>query len=72
MTPTGYHSPAVIWNYWWLVERYRAGVAGAVPTVLAAVLNATHDGVDLSSVRHASGGGSRLPLTRLGGRRPEP
>lgn len=62
LTPTGYRNPAVIRNYWRLVERYRAAVVGAVPTVLAAVLNAPHDGVDLSSVRYASGGGSAIPV----------
>ena len=62
LTPMGYRNPAVIRNYWRLVERYRAAVVGAVPTVLAAVLNAPHDGVDLSSVRYASGGGSGIPV----------
>jgi fatty-acyl-CoA synthase len=62
LTPTGYRNPTVIRNYWRLVERYRAAVVGAVPTVLAAVLNAPHQGVDLGSVRYASGGGSAIPL----------
>src|SRR3989442_130762 len=63
VVPRGaYATPAVIRNYWRLVERYRAAVVGAVPTVLAAVLNAPHDGVDLSSVRYASGGGSAIPV----------
>lgn len=62
LTPTGYRNPAVIRNYWRLVERYRAAVVGAVPTVLAALLNAPHEGVDLGSVRHASGGGSGIPV----------
>jgi fatty-acyl-CoA synthase len=62
LTPTGYRNPAVIRNYWRLVERYQAALVGAVPTVLAAVLNAPHDGVDLSSVRYASGGGSAIPV----------
>ena len=61
LTPTGYRNPAVIRNYWRLVERYRAAGVGAVPTVLAAILNAPRDGVDLSSVRYASGGGSGIP-----------
>jgi fatty-acyl-CoA synthase len=62
LTPVGYRNPAVIRNYWRLVERYRAAVVGAVPTVLAAVLNAPREGVDLSSVRYASGGGSGIPV----------
>jgi len=62
LTPTGYRNPAVIRNYWRLVERYRAAVVGAVPTVLAAVLNSPHEGVDLGSVRYASGGGSGIPI----------
>src|SRR3989449_6822923 len=61
-SPNPSPTPAVIRNYWRLVERYRAAVVGAVPTVLAAVLNAPHDGVDLSSVRYASGGGSAIPV----------
>jgi fatty-acyl-CoA synthase len=62
LTPTGYRNPTVIRHYWRLVERYRATVVGAVPTVLAAVLNAPHQGVDLGSLHYASGGGSAIPL----------
>ncbi len=62
LTPTGYRNPAVIRNFWRLVERYRAAVVGAVPTVLAAVLNSPREGLDLGSVRHASGGGSAIPI----------
>lgn len=62
LTPSGYRNPTVIRNYWRLVERYRAAIVGAVPTVLAAVLNAPREGVDLSSIRYASGGGSAIPV----------
>jgi fatty-acyl-CoA synthase len=62
LTPVGYRNAAVIRNYWRLVERYRAAVVGAVPTVLAAVLNSPREGVDLGSVRYASGGGSGIPV----------
>jgi len=62
LTPTGYRNPTVIRNYWRLVERYRVPVIGTVPTVFAAVLNAPHEGVDFRAVRHASGGGSAIPV----------
>ena len=50
----------VIKNYWRLVERYRATVLSAVPTVLAALANVPTDGADISSLRYCRTGAAPL------------
>jgi fatty-acyl-CoA synthase len=62
LSPAGWRSPAAQRNVWKLVAKYRPETFGGVPTVLAAALNAPHEGVDLSSLRRASGGGSAIPV----------
>ena len=46
----------VLNNYWRLVERYRATVVSAVPTVLAALANVPIGGADISSLRYCRTG----------------
>ncbi|MCH8884586.1 MAG: acyl-CoA synthetase [SAR324 cluster bacterium] len=62
LTPAGFRNPAVIRNFWGLVERYRPAVIGAVPTVFSAVLSTPFEGLDLSSLEYVSGGGSAIPV----------
>jgi fatty-acyl-CoA synthase len=50
----------VIANYWRLVERYRATVVSAVPTVLAALANVPVAGADISSLRYGRTGAAPL------------
>jgi fatty-acyl-CoA synthase len=50
----------VIANYWRLVERYRATVVSAVPTVLAALANVPLGGADISSLRYGRTGAAPL------------
>lgn len=61
-TPAGFRSPAVIRNYWRLVERYRCTCVSGVPTVFSGMLQAPSDGVDLSSLQFVGGGGSAIPV----------
>ena len=48
-------------NYWRLVEKYRATMLSAVPTVLAALANVPLAGADISSIRYCRTGAAPLP-----------
>lgn len=61
-TPGGLRNPAVIRNYWALVERYRATLVGGVPTSLAALLEQPADTHDRSHVRFCLSGAAALPV----------
>ena len=50
----------VIKNYWRLVERYRATVLSAVPTVLAALANVPVNGADISTLHYCRTGAAPL------------
>ena len=50
----------VIKNYWRLVERYRATVLSAVPTVLAALANVPVNGADISTIHYCRTGAAPL------------
>jgi fatty-acyl-CoA synthase len=60
LSPAGMRNPAIIKNFWKIVERYRATVIGGVPTALAALLNVPVD-ADISSARYSISGASLLP-----------
>jgi fatty-acyl-CoA synthase len=51
LSPSGFRNPDVIRDFWKIVERYRATVAGVVPTVVTALLNVPVAGADISSLR---------------------
>ena len=55
-----YRNRDVIRNYWKLVERYRATILSAVPTVLSALVNVPLDGADISSLRYCRTGAAPL------------
>ncbi|MGE0578821.1 MAG: acyl-CoA synthetase [Reyranella sp.] len=61
-TPLGARNPNVVRDWWGIVERNRVGIAGAVPTTLAAIMNVPRDGHDLSSLRAFVTGGSTVPV----------
>jgi fatty-acyl-CoA synthase len=50
----------VIANYWRLVQRYRATVVSAVPTVLAALANVPVGDADISSLRYCRTGAAPI------------
>jgi fatty-acyl-CoA synthase len=60
LSPAGMRNPAIIKNFWKIVERYRATVIGGVPTALAGLLNVPVD-ADISSARYSISGASLLP-----------
>jgi fatty-acyl-CoA synthase len=60
--PAGWREPKAIPQVWRLVERYRPSTLSAVPTVLAATVQVPVNGVDISSLRCAAGGGSAVPV----------
>jgi len=60
LSPSGYRHPRSIAAFWRSVERYRASLFSAVPTVLSALLNVPRDGADLSSLRFAICGAAPL------------
>ncbi len=61
LSPAGFRNPAMLSNYWRIVEKYRATFIAAVPTALGALLDVPIDGADLSSVRIGICGAASLP-----------
>lgn len=62
LSAAGWRNAAAVKNVWKLLERFKCPVFGGVPTVLAAAAAIPWDGVDLSSLRAFSGGGSAIPV----------
>ncbi|RST85344.1 acyl-CoA synthase [Aquibium carbonis] len=60
-SPYALRPPAVVENYWPIVEHFRATVIGGVPTSIAALTNSFPKGCDVTSVRMAGTGGAVLP-----------
>jgi fatty-acyl-CoA synthase len=60
LSPSGMRNPAIVKNFWRIVERYRATVIGGVPTALAALTNVPVD-ADISSARYSISGAALLP-----------
>jgi acyl-CoA synthetase (AMP-forming)/AMP-acid ligase II/enoyl-CoA hydratase/carnithine racemase len=60
-SPYALRPPAVVENYWRLVEDFGVTVINGVPTSIAALTNTWHQGIDTSSVRMALTGGAVLP-----------
>jgi fatty-acyl-CoA synthase len=59
--PYGLRPPAVIANYWSIVESLRPTVIGGVPTSLAAMANSWVPGTTVSQIRMAGTGGAVCP-----------
>ncbi|KAF1052344.1 MAG: Long-chain-fatty-acid--CoA ligase [Stenotrophomonas maltophilia] len=60
--PLGYRNPAMLQDFWKLVERYRVSSFSGVPTIYAALLQVPSEGYDLSSLRFALCGAAPLPV----------
>ncbi|MCX4163536.1 MULTISPECIES: acyl-CoA synthetase [Paraburkholderia] len=60
LSDSGYRNPKTQSAFWRSVQRYRATLFSAVPTVLSALLNVARDGVDLRSLRFAICGAAPL------------
>ncbi|NIB42891.1 acyl-CoA synthetase [Pseudomaricurvus alkylphenolicus] len=59
-TPQGYRTPALMENFWAIVEKHRVGVFSAVPTILSGLLNFPTEDYDLSSLQFAICGAAPL------------
>jgi fatty-acyl-CoA synthase len=59
-TTSLFRNREVLANYWRLVQRYRATVVSAVPTVLAALTEVPVDGADISSLKFGRTGAAPL------------
>ncbi|MDI1260206.1 AMP-binding protein [Aquabacterium sp.] len=60
LSPTGMRNPAMINNFWRIVERQKVTIFGAVPTALSALLNVPVNG-DLKLVRFGITGAAAIP-----------
>jgi fatty-acyl-CoA synthase len=60
-TPALMRNRDVVRNYWRLVEKYRASVVSAVPTMLAALAEVRIGDADISSLRYCRTGAAPLP-----------
>ena len=59
-TTSLFRNRAVLSNYWRLVERHRATVVSAVPTVLAALVDVPVGAADISSLRYCRTGAAPI------------
>ncbi len=59
-TPAGYRTPAVIENFWALIEKYNVSFFSCVPTILSGLLTVPSDDYDLSSLDVALCGAAPL------------
>ncbi|HYD61661.1 MAG TPA: AMP-binding protein [Noviherbaspirillum sp.] len=57
----GFRNPAMIRNFWRIVQQYRVTIAGAVPTALSAIVDQDPGDADISSLRVVMSGASSLP-----------
>lgn len=61
-TPQGYRSPALIKNFWKIIERYKVSFFSGVPTIYAALLDVPSQGHDLTSLKYALCGAAPMPV----------
>ncbi len=62
LSPQGFRGPDVLPHFWRVVEKYRATLFSAVPTIYAALLNIETGGADVSSLRFAICGAAPMPV----------
>lgn len=63
LSAMGFRNPAMISNFWRIVQRYRVTIVCAVPTALSAILAQQAGDADISSIRLVMSGASSLPRT---------
>lgn len=61
-TPQGYRTPALIKNFWKIIERHKVSFFSGVPTIYAALLEVPSQGYDLSSLKYALCGAAPMPV----------
>lgn len=60
--PAGYRDPALLKNFWRIVERYRLTLFSGVPTLYSALLNTPMDDADVSSLKLGVCGAAPMPV----------
>lgn len=60
LSPAGLRNPAMVKNFWRILERHKVTILGAVPTALSAIVNVPVD-ADLSSVKLGITGSASTP-----------
>jgi fatty-acyl-CoA synthase len=65
LSPTGFRNPAIVANFWRIVERYRGSFSAFVPTIAATLCGVPTGGAELSSLRTIMIGGSAPPVDTL-------
>lgn len=60
--PAGYRNPALIRDFWKLVERFKVTTFSAVPTIYSALLTVPIAGADVSSLRYGICGAAPMPV----------
>ncbi|NLU11753.1 MAG: acyl-CoA synthetase [Gammaproteobacteria bacterium] len=61
-TPQGYRTPALINNFWKIIERHKVSFFSGVPPIYAALLEVPSQGNDLSSLKYALCGAAPMPV----------
>ena len=61
LSPAGFRNPAMISDYWRLVQKHRVTVACSVPTAIGAIAMTPIGDADIRSLRFASAGGALMP-----------
>jgi fatty-acyl-CoA synthase len=62
LSPSGFRNPVVIQDYWKNVERFKATMGGAVPTVVSALLAVPKGDADISSLTKMMCGAAPLSV----------
>ncbi|WP_205342434.1 acyl-CoA synthetase [Denitrificimonas caeni] len=61
-TPQGYRTPALLKNFWKIIERHKVSFFSGVPTIYAALLEVPSQDHDLSSLKYALCGAAPMPV----------
>ncbi|HEY8360781.1 MAG TPA: AMP-binding protein, partial [Ramlibacter sp.] len=61
LSPTGFRNPRILADFWRIVSRTGATLAGGVPTALSAVVKSASAGVDLGRIRANFCGAALMP-----------
>ena len=62
LSPMGYRDPSIMKNFYKIVEKYRAEMFSAVPTILSVLLDIPVGDADISSLRYAICGAAPLSV----------
>ncbi len=61
-TPGGYRTPGLLAHFWEIIAEHRVHAFSGVPTIFAGLLQAPHQGLDLSCLSYAISGAAPMPV----------